>query len=80
MPLRLMDVHAALISQSIAPNETAANATLVYVVKWMEGVSFDLEKSAVKTHRARLRKLGIDIAQPYDPSFNFSAKVGGSAD
>ncbi|WP_405045982.1 phage/plasmid replication protein [Pseudomonas sp. BP01] len=62
------------------PNETAANATHVYVVKWMGGVSFDLEKSAVKTHHANLRKLGIDIARPYDPSFNFSVKVGGSAD
>ncbi|WP_258863213.1 phage/plasmid replication domain-containing protein [Proteus mirabilis] len=32
------------------------------------GISFDFNKSQVKTHRARLRKIGIDIAQKCDIS------------
>ncbi len=32
----------------------------------MNGQSFDLEKSQVKTHRARLNRIGIDIGRPCD--------------
>ncbi|HBE2517257.1 TPA: DNA replication protein, partial [Escherichia coli] len=34
-----------------------------YAIQWMHGHSFDLNKKQVQTHRARLRKIGIDIAQ-----------------
>ncbi|WP_407604761.1 phage/plasmid replication protein, partial [Pseudomonas aeruginosa] len=32
---------------------------------WKEGETFDLGKSAVQVHRARLRRIGIDIKKPY---------------
>lgn len=66
MPMRLLEIHERLISDGIVSSEASANATLVYVVKWMEGFTFDLDKSAVKVNRARLRRLGIDIAKPYE--------------
>ncbi|WP_259642164.1 phage/plasmid replication protein, partial [Pseudomonas syringae] len=53
------------VSQGICSGEASANATMVYVFMWMEGQSFDLSKSAVKVHRARLRKIGLDIGKPY---------------
>jgi hypothetical protein len=68
MPIKLLDIHSRLISDGIVSSEASANAALIYVVKWIEGCSFDLEKSAVKVNRARLRKLGIDIAKPFDGS------------
>ena len=55
-----------LIAKGICANTHAANTSAMYVVKWMHGETFDLSKSAVKTHRARLRQLGIDIALPCD--------------
>ncbi|OWP50069.1 phage/plasmid replication domain-containing protein [Pseudomonas nitroreducens] len=64
LPIRLLDLHAAILTE-ITPSVPSANATFVYAVRWREGATFDLSKSAVKVHRARLRKLGIDIARPY---------------
>lgn len=32
----------------------------------MNGKVFDLNKSSVQEHRARLRQIGIDIKLPYD--------------
>lgn len=46
----------------------AANTTAYYAYQWMNGAHFDFDKSQVKTHRARLRKIGIDIAMPCDLS------------
>ncbi|OLU26962.1 hypothetical protein BVH03_15305 [Pseudomonas sp. PA15(2017)] len=65
MPISLLEIHQRLISDGIVSSEASANATLVYAVKWMEGFPLDFAKSAVKVNRARLRKLGIDIAKPY---------------
>lgn len=45
-----------------------ANTTAMYGLQWMHGENFDFSKSQVKTHRARLRKIGIDIAQRCDLS------------
>ena len=59
-------VSDRLISKGICANTHAANSTAMYVIKWMHGEQFDLAKSAVKKHRARLRQLGIDIALPCD--------------
>ena len=41
----------------------SANITAMYAIQWMHGQTFDFGKTQVKTHRARLRKIGIDIAQ-----------------
>lgn len=52
-----------LISQGIVDTVRAANTTSMYAIQWFHGHSFDFSKSAVKIHRARLRRIGIDIAQ-----------------
>lgn len=40
-----------------------ANTTAMYALEWMHGHTFDFKKRSIQTHRARLRKIGIDIAQ-----------------
>lgn len=57
-----------LVSEGICKNTKAAMTTAQYAMLWMTGkANFDFTKSAVKTHRARLRQIGIDIANPCDP-------------
>lgn len=65
MPIRLLEIQPLLLEKGIVNSIAAANATLVYAIQWMEGVEFDLSKSAVKVHRARLRKIGLDIGKPF---------------
>ena len=74
MPIKLLDIHYRLITEKVVSSDTAANATLVYAIKWMEGVEFDLSKSAVKVHRARLRKIGLDIGKPFSGEIVSSQK------
>ncbi|MCM7236045.1 phage/plasmid replication protein [Enterobacter bugandensis] len=52
-----------LISRGVVDTTRAANTTAMYAIQWFHGHSFDLSKTQVQTHRARLRKIGIDIAQ-----------------
>ena len=52
-----------LISQGVVDTVRAANTTAMYAIQWFHGHSFDLNKRQVKQHRARLRLIGIDIAQ-----------------
>ncbi|EMG8712991.1 Replication-associated protein G2P [Salmonella enterica] len=52
-----------LISQGVVDSTRSANTTAMYAIQWMHGHSFDFNKKQVQTHRARLRKIGIDIAQ-----------------
>ncbi|BHI52507.1 phage/plasmid replication domain-containing protein [Escherichia coli] len=52
----------------IVDNIKAANIMAYYAYAWMHGEQFDLNKRSFKTHRARLRKIGIDIAMEYDAS------------
>lgn len=75
MPIKLLDIHARLLFEGIVTSDASANAALIYVVKWMEGQVFDLQKSAVKVNRARLRKLGIDIAKPFTGEIIFPGKA-----
>lgn len=58
----LQTITQALIEQGF--NTKAANTTALYALNWMNGQTFDLAKNQVKVHRARLRKIGIDIAKP----------------
>lgn len=57
-----------LLSKGIVTSTQAANATANLAWKWMHcpGISFDFTKSQMKTYRARLNRIGINIAQPYD--------------
>lgn len=57
-----------LLEKGIVSSQHAANTTASYALNWSHGQTFDFEKSSVKTHRARLRKIGIDIANPCDTS------------
>lgn len=52
-----------LISQGVVDNTRSANTTAMYALQWFHGHIFDLTKKQVQTHRARLRRIGIDIAQ-----------------
>lgn len=57
-----------LISQGIVDSTRSANTTAMYAIQWMHGHSFNFNKKQVQTHRARLRKIGIDIAQRFNIS------------
>lgn len=61
-----------LLDENIVNSRIAANATANYLFMWMHGQKFDLQKKQVKVHRARLRKLHIDIAEKCDTT-KFSA-------
>ena len=64
-----MDIESIserLLREKICETTKAANTTAMYVMQWRHGQVFDLKKSQVQTHRARLRKIGIDIANPCD--------------
>lgn len=53
-----------LLSNGYVTTARAGNATALYALEWMHGKLFDSSKSQVRTHRARLRKIGIDICRP----------------
>lgn len=57
-------ISERLISQGVVSSTHSANITSLYALRWMHGTSFDFSKSQVQQHRARLRKIGIDIANP----------------
>lgn len=68
-----------LISLGVVDTVRTANTTANYALQWMHGQSFDCNQRSVQTHRARLRKIGIDIAQPcniakFSPVFVRSAR------
>lgn len=58
-------VCRSLVDNRICNDNKAAYVTAAYYQLWVEGESFDLESRSVQTHRARLRKLGFDIAKPF---------------
>lgn len=66
--MSLEHIAEKLLRTGICLTTHSANSTAVYALKWMHGASFDFNKSQVQTHRARLRKIGIDIALPCDLS------------
>lgn len=56
-------ISEQLLNQGVVDTTRAANTTAMYAIQWFQGHSFDFNKRQVKSHRARLRKIGIDIAQ-----------------
>lgn len=56
-------ISECLINRGVVDTTLAANTTAMYAIQWMHGQSFDFDKSHIQKHRARLRKIGIDIAQ-----------------
>lgn len=59
-------ISEQLIRHGVVETMRSANTTAMYAIQWMCGGSFDFSKKSVQTHRARLRKIGIDIAQRYN--------------
>lgn len=64
----LQTISQTLQANGICSSTYAANTTAMYAWNWMNGQTFDFTKSQVQTHRARLRKIGIDIANQCDHS------------
>lgn len=64
MQVKFSEVPDLLLSKGIVSSEHAANSTALYLIKWSEGLLFDRSKSSVAVHRARLRKIGLDILKP----------------
>ncbi|QGT82097.1 phage/plasmid replication protein [Pseudomonas coronafaciens] len=73
------EIASRLVSEGVVSGRAGALSTAAYYQLWKEGEVFDLSKSQVQIHRARLRKLGIDIAKPYHFS-NDSIDTGNFAD
>lgn len=64
-----MDIRTitqTLIEQNICTNTKSANLTALCALNWMNGQVFDLDNRQNQRYRARLRKIGIDIARPYN--------------
>lgn len=59
-------ISELLISKGIVTSTHSANVTAMYALNWAHGFNFEFHKKQVKTHRARLRQVGIDIALPFD--------------
>ena len=62
----VLTVADELLAKKIVKNQKAAMTTAGYVALWQCGQKFDLNKSSVQEHRARLRAIGIDIKLPFD--------------
>lgn len=60
--MTLESISERLVRLGICGNTKAGNTTAMYAMLWMSGQRFDLQKKQVQTHRARLRQIGIDIA------------------
>lgn len=60
----LRTITQTLIEEGICENTKAANTTALYAINWMNGDTFEAHKKQVQIHRARLRKIGIDILKP----------------
>jgi hypothetical protein len=66
--MELETISEKLLRLGVCASAKSANATALYAMQWMSGRRFDLSKSQVKVSRARLRKIGIDIAEVCDIS------------
>lgn len=56
----------ALLKNGICNSVYAASTTAIHAMDWKLGRVFQGKTRAYEKHRARLRKIGIDIAIPYD--------------
>ncbi|MDG6882507.1 phage/plasmid replication domain-containing protein [Phocoenobacter uteri] len=68
-------ISETLVNQGVVDNYRSANTTSMYAIQWMHGQVFDLSKRHLQRHRARLRKIGIDIAYKCDVSTFNPVKV-----
>ena len=66
--MELENISEQLITEGICNGTRSANTTAMYALQWAHGMTFDVELTQVRTHRARLRKIGIDIKDVFDNS------------
>ena len=66
----LASVSEQLLLEQVVDTVRAANTTAMYAIQWAHGQQLDFSKSQVKTHAARLNRIGIDIRSPFDVSRN----------
>jgi len=64
-----------LKENEICKSTASANATANYYFMWLHGEKFDLQKTQVRTHRARLRRLNIDIAEKCDTTKHTAVRI-----
>lgn len=64
--LEIESISDELLRRGIVTSTQSANATSCYAIKWMNGERLDRTRSQVRTCRARLKAIGIDIYSVYD--------------
>lgn len=62
----LETIAEQLVSQGVVDTLRKATPSAYYAMLWSSGKDLGLRKRQFETHRARLRKIGIDIANPCD--------------
>lgn len=62
----IVTIAQQLIEEGVVTSTYAANTTAMYAINWANGQTFNFNQSNIQTHRARLRRIGLDIARPYD--------------
>jgi len=73
--MTMQSISEQLLSEHIVKSIQSANSTATYFHLWLQGQTFDFNKSQVKIHRARLRKLCIDIAETCDITKHSAVRV-----
>ena len=68
-------ISETLLNAGIVDTVRSANTTAMYAYQWAHGQVFDISKAHIKRHRAKLRKIGIDIAHKCDLSKFSPVKV-----
>jgi len=64
--MTMQTIAELLKEEGVCKSVQAANATAGYYFMWLQGQKFDFHKTQVQMHRARLRKINIDIAETCD--------------
>lgn len=64
--IELETIAEQLVSSGVVDSLRKANTTAFYAMKWASGQDLGISIRQYETHRARLRKIGIDIATPCD--------------
>ncbi len=61
--MNIETINQTLLNNNIVRSPHAANTTTLYALRWLHGERFDFKRNgSAQKHRARLRKIGIDIA------------------
>lgn len=68
-------ISETLLNNGVVDTVRSANTTAMYALQWSHGQVFDISKAHIKRHRAKLRKIGIDIGRKCDLSKFSPVKV-----